>query len=266
MAGLYELSDKLRYIINDVIENGGEITPEQEEELVITKENFKDKVNDYCKAIIMTKSDVECYKNEKKRINDGQQVKSNLVERLKLRVLDALLEFGDDKVNKTTGAVTKTLDVGTFKLFTKNLTSFVENKYRKELLEKCYLEYINELNQSSLLYVTDEEEANSEEMIEHILGAINATAKAYWDSDNENNIPDCPVSWVDFTVDDLKCLNFEITFNINAFDIFTQWGIPIAQAYCAIPSITEINSKVKHVDGVETTLGDEITKPSLTIK
>ena len=62
---LYEISDELRQIINNIEENGGEIDEFIEEALNIKQQELESKVEAYCNIIAMTKGDIECSKNEK---------------------------------------------------------------------------------------------------------------------------------------------------------------------------------------------------------
>ena len=89
---LYQISDELQLLLNEIEENGGEITEEQEKELEISQEELGNKVENYCNAITILKSEEECAKNEKKRLNDMQNVKKNLIERLKQTLLKTVME------------------------------------------------------------------------------------------------------------------------------------------------------------------------------
>ena len=62
---LYEISDELQQIINNIEENGGGIYEFTLEALEIKKEELENKVENYCHAITMVNSDVDCCKNEK---------------------------------------------------------------------------------------------------------------------------------------------------------------------------------------------------------
>lgn len=266
-GSLYTISEELRNIFNSVIENDGEITEEQYNSLIITQENFKEKIEDYCKAIAMTKYEVDGCKCEKKRINDNQQVKVNLIEKLKSRLLDAVLEFGDDKVGKN--GVTKTLDAGTFKLFTKNLIKFVAEEYRTNLLRDTLLSYFKELFINKVLVVDDyaEKTISEEDEVSGMLGAVNAIAKSRFITDLENGVtPIYLTEWTDFTIDDLKALSLTFTFNVNAYDLITD-GTYLAQAYCNEFAFREITTEVKPMFEAENiTIGSNQTNVSLTIK
>lgn len=266
-GSLYEISAELRGILNSAMENDGEISEEDYNKLVITKENLTEKISDYCKAIALNKYDVDACKCEKKRINDGQQVKAHLIEKLKSRLLDAVVEFGQEKEGKN--GTTYTIDAGTFKLFTKNLIKFVTDEYRTNLLKNTFLSYFRELFINGVLIADNlKEERNLDEEVSSLLGAINSIAKCTFELDLENRVAPVDLTeWVDFTIEDLKALTFSFNFEITAKDLITD-GTYIAQAYSNLFGLRDVNATVIPVVGDEEniTLGQNQTNASLTIK
>lgn len=269
MAGsLYSITDELRTILNSAMENDGEISQEEFDKLTITEQNFKEKIEDYCKAIAINKYDVDACKCEKKRINDGQQVKANLIERLKLKLLEAVIEFGQAKESKN--GITYTIDAGTFKLFTKNLITFVAEEYRTNLLKNTLLSYFKELFINKVLVADDfTEKGNEEDEVNVMLGAVNGIAKSKFEDDVENK--EIPLyladsEWIDFTIEDLKALNFYFKFNINAYDLIAC-GTYIAQAYCNELGLVSVDTNVTPITEVDNiTIGQNKINTSLTIK
>lgn len=270
-GSLYEISAELRNIFNSAMENDGEITQEQYDSLTITKENLTEKIEDYCKAIALTNYDIDACKCEKKRINNNQQVKANLVNKLKERLLEAITEFGEEKQGKN--GTTYTFTAGTFKLFTKNLVKFVADEYRINLLKNTLLSYFRELFINGVLIADNLKEngVSEEDEVNGMLGAINAIAKSTFEADLENNnIP--PFStmewkWVDFTVEDLRALTINFNFEITAKDLITD-GTYIAQAYSNEFGFREANATVVPISGEEEniTIGQNQINTSLTIK
>ena len=269
MSGsLYEISNELRNILNSAMENDGTITQEEFDRLNITEENFSQKVEDYCKAIAVSKYDIDNCKCEKKRINTNQQVIVNFTEKLKARLLEAVIEFGQEKEGKN--GTTYTMNAGTFKLFTKNLVKFIEDEYRTNLLKNTLLSYFKELFINGVLIADNfKEESNSDDEVSAMLGAVNAIAKSRFEADVENNVaPPLPTTeWVDFTVEDLKALTFSFSFEITAKDLITD-GTYIAQAYSNFFGLRDVNATVVPVSGDEEniTLGQNQINQSLTIK
>lgn len=265
-SSLYEISTELKRIYDSVIENDGEITEEEYNNLAITKENLKEKVEDYCKLIALTNYDVDACKCEKKRINTNQQIKVNLVAKLKERLLEAVTDFGDEKESKN--GTTYSLDAGTFKLFIRNAIKFVEEEYRVNLLKNTLLSYFKELFVNKVL-VADEyliEDRDKNEEVSSMLAAINAIAKSTFETDVENEVIPYLNEWVDFTVEDLKALDIKFMFGISAYDLITD-GTYIAQAYSNELGVLDTSAEVNTINGVDNvTLGANQLSASLTIK
>lgn len=266
-GSLYEISAELRTILNSAMENDGELTQEEFDRLNITEENFRQKIEDYCKAIAVSRYDIDNCKCEKKRINTNQQIIVNFTEKLKAKLLNAVTEFGEEKEGKN--GTTYTINAGTFKLFTKNLVKFVTDEYRANLLKNTLLSYFKELFINKVLIADDfTEKGNEEDEVNAMLGAINAIAKSTFEADVENNlIPPLPTTeWVDFTVEDLKALTLNFSFEITAKDLITD-GTYIAQAYSNEFGFREANASVVPISEEEyITIGQNQINTSLTIK
>lgn len=266
-GSLYSITDELRAILNSAMENDGEISQEEFDKLTITEQNFRQKIEDYCKAIAVSKYDIDNCKCEKKRINTNQQVIVNFTERLKAKLLDAVIEFGQEKEGKN--GTTYTMNAGTFKLFTKNLIKFIADEYRTNLLKDTILSYFKELFINKVLVADDfAEKCNEEDEINAMLAAVNAIAKSKFEADVENNIvPPLPTTeWVDFTIEDLKALNINFTFGLNAYDLITD-GTYIAQAYSNELGLLAVSSEVKPITELDNiTIGENAVTQSLTIK
>ena len=99
MASLYEISNDILRIFNDVEVAEGEITDEQYDALQIKQEELKEKLTNYVKAIKVWQVDEQALKDEKKRFNDRQNVYKNRIERLKKAMLEAVINFGETGKN-----------------------------------------------------------------------------------------------------------------------------------------------------------------------
>ena len=193
---LYEISDELQQIIDYIEDNGGEINEEIEEALNISQEELEEKVDAYCNLIAMTNSDIECCKNEKKRINDLQNTRKNLVEKLRSKLLDAVIQFGDDG-----NSGNKVLVLPLHKLFTKTRTSIDVDVERISILGDYTRRYINELYKEGVLVQGEDIDYNG------MLAAINALIKADYGEDFE-----------EFTVADFTQLKFRVATVIPMTD------------------------------------------------
>lgn len=145
MTNIYNIQQSLFSIFDELEENGGEFTPELEEQLNITQEQFKSKIKDYSNVIKMLESDITAIKEEKARLSDLQKSKEKNIERLKKIMVEAIENFGD-----TTKAGGKYVDYGTGKVSVRNSQAVeVEedsvNRFVNRLITS--LKWYNENNQ-----------------------------------------------------------------------------------------------------------------------
>lgn len=111
MANIYQIKQELLAIFDELEENGGELTPELEEQLNISKEEFRDKIKSYSNVIKMLENDIANIKEEKTRLSDLQKSKEKSIERLKKIMVESIEMFGD-----TTKSGSKFIDFGTGKV------------------------------------------------------------------------------------------------------------------------------------------------------
>ena len=145
MTNIYNIQQSLFSIFDELEENGGELTPELEEQLNITQEQFKSKIKDYSNIIKMLETDITAIKEEKARLSDLQKSKEKNIERLKKIMVEAIENFGD--TTKTGG---KYVDYGTGKVSVRNSQAIeVEedsvNRFVNRLITS--LKWYNENNQ-----------------------------------------------------------------------------------------------------------------------
>lgn len=260
MASLFEITSDLRLIINELEENGGELTEELATALDITKENFEQKIEDYCQAITMYNSEVECCKEEKERVNNIQKVKKNIVERLKSKLLDAVKEFG-----YTGKSGNKIIELSTRKLFTKSTSSVEENESRKGKLTYYFLSYIKELQREGILELGENIDVNG------LLASINALAKADYEMPDE--FDRTPVEeFIPYTIADLQSINLEISKKVSLYNLITtdsKIGYIVASEEL-YPDTTSIDKDVAKAilkdDASRITVGELVSKDSLIIK
>ena len=99
---LYQISDEQRRINAMLEETGGELTPELEEALAITEQNFVSKAENYGKAILHYKQLVAAAKAETDRIKAIQKTCENAIARMEERLRDAMILFEKPKVEMAT--------------------------------------------------------------------------------------------------------------------------------------------------------------------
>lgn len=95
---IYQIQNEYLLLINQIIENGGEITPQQELNLQITRDQLQDKGTNY--AFVIKKLDAECdiIDAEIKRLSELKKVRQNACERLKNNISHAMQIFEVDKI------------------------------------------------------------------------------------------------------------------------------------------------------------------------
>ena len=130
---LYQIEQDLLELYAQVEENGGEITPEIEEKLNITQENFTNKLENYTRFVKVLEGDIALMDSEVERIKKLKQTKENLIDRLELSMLNALKLFGNKDPKKDIWR----FDLITFKLSTRQSQSVeildetvIDSKYK----------------------------------------------------------------------------------------------------------------------------------------
>lgn len=199
---LYEITKDLRLICSDLEENGGELTDELAELLTINQNNLKEKLSDYRKAILHYNTIVECSKNEKKRLNDRQKVKENIINRLKSNILLAVKEFGYDGKSGN-----KIIELNDVTFYTKNTKIVNYNEDRVNLLINTLFAYIYELNSEGLLVLGKDFDVQS------LMDIINEQIKTSLEN---------PDDFIPFTVQDLNCIEIEINVKKNLAELISD--------------------------------------------
>ena len=189
MASLYEISNDILRIFNDVEVAEGEITDEQYDALQIKQEELKEKVTNYVKAIKSWEVDEKALKDEKKRLNDRQTVFKNRIERLKKAMLEAVINFGE------TGKNNKFIELPNARIFTKNTQSVEINEARINILIYKFRNLIQELVQQDILYTGEDVD------LVGILDSINAQCIAEFGED-----------FSPFNISDLKHIKINISY------------------------------------------------------
>lgn len=82
MSSLGELFDTYNKILEQVVENEGELTPEIEKELQTTEQNLSKKVDNYVEFLNRTHSEIEYWKNKKQEMDEIKKALEALKKRL----------------------------------------------------------------------------------------------------------------------------------------------------------------------------------------
>lgn len=215
---LYEIQEELLSLFADIEEAGGEITPEQEELLSITEDNFKEKLNNYYKLVLSFDADALASKNEAKRLTDRRKVLENRVERLKKTMLGAVEMFG---ANGKTG--NKFIELPTVRIFTRGANSVKLDEERINNLIREIVRLTNEIHDNGALVFGEDCD------VEGLLCVINVNLKAEYDNkyglvDNNNDPdkePEYISAFIPYTILDLDTIDITISSSTNLLDLIS---------------------------------------------
>lgn len=197
MASLYNIEKDLLDLFGEIEENGGEITEEQIELLNIKEEELKNKLENYHKAILSWKSDIDTCKLEEKRINSVRKKYEHRIDKLKNIMLNAVNTFGE------TGKNNKFIELPTVRIFTKSSKAVEIDEERIALLINAMIGFVAEAYNNDCLYTGDDVDFAG------ILQAINA-----------NVIAEQGPDFKPYTIDDLAILSVDVTYNGSFMDMF----------------------------------------------
>lgn len=197
MSSLYQISEDILRIFNEVELNEGEITDDQYSALTIKQEELKTKLDAYVKAIKSWEADEKSLKDEKKRFNDRQNVFKNRIERLKAAALQAVLTFGEQ------GKSNMFIELPTCRLFSRASKSVEVDESRVSIFMEEFERYVRELVNADVLY------AGKDVDLQGILDAINANCRAIHGEDFE-----------EFTLNDLIALKINVSQTASVYDLF----------------------------------------------
>lgn len=134
---LYSIAEDQRLINAMLEENGGELTPEIEEAMIITEENFLAKAEAYGATIAEYDAQAEACANEIKRLNAYKKTCENVSKRMKERLSDAMTAFEKDKVT-----------AGTFRLsLRKSQAVVIEDEM---LIPDCYKDFVPTIRKNDI--------------------------------------------------------------------------------------------------------------------
>lgn len=202
MDNLFNISNELRNIIEDIEVQGGEITDEQAERLEVKEQEMKDKLDNYRKAILILKHQEAMCSDEIKRLQAAKKAKTNVINKLNNSVLNAVVEFGEDGKSGN-----KTYSTDTFKFYTINRKSVELDEHRLQVLCECFKKWAINLNDNDCL-VTDYDEFDFD--ANNVINWVNNYAR-------ENNL--LSEEEPNFTVDDLCCAKLKFESSIELMSL-----------------------------------------------
>lgn len=129
---IYNISNTLQNILYEIEQNEGELTPELEEALDITQQDFTNKVKQYSNVIKAIDADCAAIDVETKRLKAYKESKKKLKERLSKILIKAIEMFGQH--TKSGGSY---VDLGTEKVSVRNSTKVeTRDDYIKAIAEE----------------------------------------------------------------------------------------------------------------------------------
>lgn len=204
MNSLYQISDELLSIFANIEANEGEVTEEELLALEIKQEELNEKLSSYKKAIRCWESDIDACKQEEKRIKAARQVKENRIDKLKDRMLGAVLQFGyEGKANKK-GKTNHFYELPDGRIFTKTTESTELNENRINILINLLIEICKE-GITSFPY-------DDKEFFEFILNNVNEKLHTFYEGQE------------DFTLIDLKSAVFTYSVDIDVKNLILYYS------------------------------------------
>jgi hypothetical protein len=95
---IFNIQTEYQLLVNELIENGGEITPELELALQINKDNFHSKSENYAYITKQFDGEMDIIDNEIKRLQQAKKSREKTIQRLKDTIELAMLTFDIDKI------------------------------------------------------------------------------------------------------------------------------------------------------------------------
>ena len=95
---IFNIQFEYQQLVNQLIENGGELTPELELALQINKDNFHSKSENYAYITKQFDGEMDIIDNEIKRLQQAKKSREKTIERLKATIEMAMKTFEIDKI------------------------------------------------------------------------------------------------------------------------------------------------------------------------
>ena len=249
---IFNVEADLEAIFMELEDNGGELTPEIEEKLKITQENFENKVSKYVKAIRYYEDNVSILKGRKKGIDDLLKVRENRAKRLRAVITDAVSRYGIK--GKSGNSVLELWDA---KLFTRNTEAVELDEKRIAILTEEFFDYARELYRQGILETGEDIDPAG------MLDAINEICAAKYGED-----------FVYFTLGDLANTRYKVSFNLTPKELLTDTQY-ILKAFSALTYCSDvafctpkdsIKGYIKTIDESDLSIAELKVNTSISIK
>lgn len=249
---IFNIEADLEAIFMELEDNGGELTPEIEEKLKITQENFENKVSKYVKAIRYYEDNVSILKGRKKGIDDLLKVRENRAKRLRAVITDAVSRYG---IKGKSG--NRVFELWDAKLFTRNTEAVELKEDRIAILTEEFFDYARELYRQGILETGEDIDPAG------MLDAINEICAAKYGED-----------FVYFTLGDLANTRYKVSFNLTPKELLTDTQY-ILKAFSALTYCSDvafctpkdsIKGYIKTIDESDLSIAELKVNTSISIK
>lgn len=207
---IWSIKQNLLSIFDELEENGGELTPELEEELKITQESFKEKIKDYTNVIKSLSADLKAIKEEIKRLKDFYDRKDKTIDKLKKIIIEAIEEFGDTNKNGV-----RYIDYGSGQVSIRKSTAVEVDEDNVKRIGKAIDDVLGWMRFNNQLDTVDE--------LDYV-ELLNILSQDVEDSE-EGHIPGIIVD-----KEELDSVNFDISLTIPVSKLFEVGGYDIIKS------------------------------------
>ena len=147
---IFQISQEILDIFQELEENGGELTEELEAQLAITQADFKSKVKSYIDVIKYNESNIGLIDQEIARLKELKDSKNKSIARLEKVIIWAVETFGE--TNKSGG---KFVDYGTGKITVRNTQKVEVEEDFASARVNYFMEGIRELAFTKEIYYNE---------------------------------------------------------------------------------------------------------------
>lgn len=140
MSNIFQISQDLLDVFQELEDNGGELTDELEAKLTVSQADFKTKIKSYTDVIKYTEGDIKLIDEEISRLKELKESKKKAIARLEKIVIWAIGMFGE--ANKSGN---KFVDFGTGKVSVRNTEKVeIDDEFAEDAVNK-FMEQIREI-------------------------------------------------------------------------------------------------------------------------
>ena len=213
---IFEITQELQDVFAELEENGGDLTPELEQQLTVTQNDFKQKVKSYSELIKSTEAEIKLIDDEVDRLKSIKDSKKKAIERLKKIIIWAIGMFGDTNKNGN-----KYLDYGTGKISIRNTEKVEVNTDTTDKVVKNFFSYLSYISSTGEL----DNLANTTPGV--ILNAI---------ADMDDG--------VSINYDELSEIQTTLSFDVNIKDLLEGKGLDFVKQFMKFVEVYKAKSNI----------------------